>query len=223
MMPITITPPPNLSPALFDRLYADAARTAEGREPAHDFLHVLRVVANVRAIARAEGADEAVVVTAALLHELFTLPKNHPDSPRAGDLCAEHVAHLLAREGAEASFAARVVACVRDHAFSKGVVPDDLEAKVLQDGDRLDALGAIGLARMWATCADMKRPFYDPADPFCRAHAPDDKQWGLDHVYKKLLLLEDRFHTAAARKLAAPRVAYLRSFLSALEAELGQT
>src|SRR6185503_2749683 len=99
--------------------------------------------------------------------ELFTLPKNHPESARAGDICAERAHELLVCEGAPASLIDAVVSAIRDHAFSKGVLPDAIETRILQDADRLDALGAIGLARMWATCADMKRPFYAADDPFC--------------------------------------------------------
>lgn len=213
--------PPGVPPALFARLREEAEARARGSEPAHDFFHVLRVSHNARLLARAEGADEGVVVTAALLHELFTLPKGHPDSSRAGDVCAVHARELLAREGAEAVFSERVALAIRDHAFSKGVVPESLEAKLLQDADRLDALGAIGLARMWATCADMKRPFYAPIDPFCETRAPDDKSWGLDHVYKKLLRVPDKLHSAEARRVAASRVDVMQHFLRALRQEIG--
>lgn len=213
-------PPAGVDPALFARLAAEARARAEGSEPAHDFFHVARVTENARRIAAAEGASDAVAVTAALLHELFTLPKSHPDSARAGDLCAEHARDLLAREGAPASLIEPVCAAIRDHAFSKGVVPDSLDARILQDADRLDALGAIGLARMWATCADMKRPFYAPEDPFCDARSPDDKAWGLDHVYKKLLVVPSRLHTSAARAMAEDRVRFIRAYLEQLRAEI---
>jgi uncharacterized protein len=111
------------------------------------------VTSNALRIARAEGAREDVCATAALLHELFTFPKSHPDSSRAGDVCAEHARALLLEERAPVDLCERVCAAIRDHAFSKGVVPDALESRVLQDANRLDALGAVGLARMWAMCA----------------------------------------------------------------------
>lgn len=79
-----IAPPPGIDPSLFARLERVARAKASIDEPAHDFFHVERVVQNARILAKAEGADEAVCVVAALLHELFTLPKNHPDSARAG-------------------------------------------------------------------------------------------------------------------------------------------
>jgi uncharacterized protein len=123
-------------------------------------------------------------------------------------------------EGAAAAFIEPVCGAIRDHAFSKGVIPSALESKILQDADRLDALGAIGLARMWATCADMKRPFYAPEDPFCVSRAPDDKLWGLDHVFKKLLVIPERLHLATSRALAEERVAFVRAFVSQLAREI---
>jgi uncharacterized protein len=212
--------PPGIEPRIFERLEIAARSRAEHSEPAHDFFHVERVAASARTLASAEGADEGVCVTAALLHELFTLPKNHADSARAGDICAEHARELMLREGVPVPFADAVCAAIRDHAFSKGVVPDSLEARILQDADRLDALGAIGLARMWATCADMNRPFYAPTDPFCEARTPDDKAWGLDHVFRKLLVVPERLHTKTARAIAEERTAFLHRFLAQLRSEI---
>lgn len=208
---------------LWGRLVDHARARARGAEPAHDFFHVERVLGNSLAIARAEGADQTICATAALLHELFNLPKSHPDSSKAGDLCAEYARALLTEEGAPIALVGPVCAAIRDHAFSKGVVPAALESRVLQDADRLDALGAIGLARMWATCADMKRPFYSPEDPFCVSRAPDDKSWGLDHVYKKLLVLPEHLHLSASRSIAADRVAFVRAFVEQLRGELQGT
>lgn len=215
--------PPGVDASLWSRLEAEARARAAGTEPAHDWSHVARVVANARAIAEGERVGDpcaAVAVTAALLHELYTLPKSHPESSRAGDVCAVHAKELLERSGAPASLAEPVAAAIRDHAFSKGVVPEAAASKILQDADRLDALGAVGLARMWATCADMKRPFYAPEDPFCESRPPDDKEWGLDHVYKKLLQIPARLHTATARALADERARFITTYLEQLRREI---
>lgn len=217
---MTSVVPRGVDAALWARLEREARARSASAEPAHDFFHVERVLANAVAIAREEGASEAIAGTAALLHELFNLPKSHPDSARAGDICAEHARELLVREQAPASLVDPVCAAIRDHAFSKGVLPDAFESKVLQDADRLDALGAIGLARMWATCADMKRPFYAPEDPFCTSRTPDDKSWGLDHVYKKLLVVPERLHLPASRRMATERVAFIHAFLDQLRREI---
>jgi uncharacterized protein len=210
--------PRGMSPDLWTRLVLEARTRCAAAEPAHDFFHVERVVKNAIVIARGEGANEAIAGTAALLHELFNLPKSHPESSRAGDICAEHARELL--EAERAPFVEPVCAAIRDHAFSKGVVPDALESRVLQDADRLDAIGAIGLARMWATCADMKRPFYAPEDPFCESRAPDDKAWGLDHVFKKLLVVPSRLSFATSRALAEQRIAFIRTYLEQLRQEI---
>jgi len=218
-----IAPPEGIDPDLWSRLARRSADALATAEPAHDVFHVERVVTNAILIARAEGAAVAIAATAGLLHELFNLPKSHPDSHRAGDICAEHARAALVAEHAPGESVDPVCAAIRDHAFSKGVVPDALETKVLQDADRLDAIGAIGLARMWATCADMKRPFYAPEDPFCERRAPDDKSWGLDHVYRKLLAVPGRLHLATSRRIAERRVAFLHAYVAELRAEITGT
>src|SRR5262245_25370016 len=122
-----------------------------GADSAHDWQHVLRVAANATTLCAAEGAEAAVTVTAALLHELINLPKNHPESSRSGELCAERALEVLARLGCPGDQAERIAYCIRVHGFSRGIVPDTLEARVLQDADRLDAIGAVGIARCFAT------------------------------------------------------------------------
>ena len=202
---------------------AELARRAmpADADPAHDILHVRRVAGLARSLATAEGADVFVAEAAALLHELVNLPKDHPESRRSGDLCAEAAAELLRAEGVDPDRAAEICACIRDHAFSKGVLPTSLAARVLQDADRLDAIGAIGVARCFATCNAMRTPFYSERDPLCRAREPDDKRFGLDHFFNKLLRVPEGLHTASARRLAAPRAELLREFLRHFERELG--
>lgn len=221
-------PPPAAAPSLggdvdedlLARLEAIAAEWCRDREPAHDWSHVLRVTANARQIAEAEGADLAIVLPAALLHELVNYPKNHPESHLSGEACATEAAKVLAAEGVPPSLIEPITECIRVHGFSRGIVPETLEGKVLQDADRLDAIGAIGIARAFATCADMKRPFYHPDDPFCQDRVPDDKAWGLDHFYRKLLRIPDHLHTETAKELAAERVAFLEAYLDQLGREL---
>lgn len=219
-----MTPPPVIDGAVWRRIEAEARTRARSNEPAHDFFHVERVVANALAIARGEQLSDDVqasAATAALLHELFTLPKNHPDSSRAGDRCAAVAREVLDCEGMTKRLVDPICSAIRDHSFSKGVVPEAMAARVLQDADRLDAIGAIGLARMWATCSEMKRPFYSPDDPLCERRTPDDKVWGLDHVFKKLFVIPERLHTKTARALAEPRIASMHAYLAQLKAEIG--
>ena len=106
----------------FAPLRAAALARIAGAEPAHDALHVERVMASARRIAAAEGADVDVCVTAALLHELFNYPKSHPESSRSGDVCAEHATTMLREHGFDAAFTERVAYCIRVHSFSRGIM-----------------------------------------------------------------------------------------------------
>ncbi len=200
----------------------EAAQVAcDGADPAHDYQHVLRVAENARAISTAEGADASIAVPAALLHELFNLPKDHPDSSRSGEQCAKLAEALLLKLHWPEARAKAVAYCIEVHGFSRGITPDTLEARVLQDADRLDAIGAIGIARVFSTCASMKRPYYDPIDPLCQRREPDDQRFGLDHFYKKLLKIPARLHTATARAMAEQRAHFIELYLSQLAREIG--
>jgi uncharacterized protein len=219
--------------ALFDALgdhrqlvgrVAEAARErTTNDDPAHDWLHVERVADSVRIIARPEGADLVVAATAALCHELVSLPKTHPEAHRSAEQCALVASHLLGRLEAPEALGARVATCIEEHPFSRGLEPSTPESAALQDADRLDAIGAIGIARCLATSGLLGHPFYSEEDPFCRAREPDDRRWALDHFYRKLLRIPERLHTATARRLAEPRIAAMQSWLLALESELGGT
>lgn len=210
-----------MTPELEALARAAVERALVGAPPSHDLSHVERVLRTAERLAEREGADRDVCRAAALLHELVNLPKNHPDSARSGDLCAEAAARLLEGAGAEARFVERVAAAIRDHAFSKGVVPDTLEGKILQDADRLDAIGAIGVARCVATAAEMGSRLYDPGDPRARARPLDDKAFALDHFERKLFRIPALLHTASARALAEERVAFMRAFVAQLGREVG--
>jgi uncharacterized protein len=194
------------------------ARERGGTEPAHDFLHVQRVAASVRQIVAAEGGDLEVALPAALLHELFNHPKGHPESHLSGERCADEAEKVL--RALSWPKIDQIAYCIRVHSFSRGIFPETLEAKILQDADRLDAIGAVGIARCFATCAEMKRPFYFADDPFCESREPDDTLWGIDHFYKKLLKIPDGLHTVTARRIAAERAAFMRAFLHQLAREI---
>jgi uncharacterized protein len=156
----------------------------------------------------------------ALLHELWNFPKGHPRSRESGDVCARHALRAVRAAGYPEVLAELVSAMIRDHAFSKGVVPDTVEGRVLQDADRLDAIGAMGIARCFASCAEMGSAFYDLEDPFAERRPLDDKRFGLDHFEKKLLRLEAGMFTEAARIMAKERGEVMRAFLSAMRREI---
>ncbi len=189
-------------------------------DSAHDFQHVLRVTHNAQRITEKEHGDPWVSVTAAWLHELFNHPKGHPESRMSGAVCAERAATLLSAQHWDTSVVAKVAEAIAEHPFSLGKIPTTLEGKILQDADRLDAIGAIGIARCFATTASMKRPFYHFEDPFAEHRELDDKNYGLDHFAAKLFKLAGSMHTPTARAMAVQRDAYMREFLKQLGDEI---
>lgn len=182
----------------------------------HDLWHLLRVRRLALRLAEREGADPQVVALAALLHDLDDW-KLDP----AGDGSPRKAAAWMAEAGVDADLAARVCEIIRRVSFRGAGVPDDmptLEGQVVQDADRLDAMGAVGIARAFAYGGSRGRPLHDPAQPpgFHASFAAYRQGRGstLNHFHEKLLHLKGRLHTAAARELAEGRHAYLEGFLA---------
>lgn len=205
-----------------EQLSAGSRSTGAGRggDVAHDLEHIRRVVANARALAAAEGADLAVVLPAAWLHDCVIVPKDSPQRAQASRLAAAQAIEWLQAWGWPAERLPEIAQAIEAHSFSAGIAPRTVEAKVVQDADRLDALGAVGLARCLMLGGAMGRPLYVPADPFCERRPPDDAASGVDHFYTKLLKLEGTMQTAAGRAEAGRRTEVLRQFLTELKREL---
>lgn len=210
------------SPILADieALSAQHLATCDG-DVAHDLEHVRRVVANAKQIARLEGARLEVVVPAAWLHDCVAVPKDSPARSRASRIAAAEATRLLGDWGVDGTLLPDIAHAIEAHSFSAGIAPKTIEAGVLQDADRLDALGAVGLARCLMLGAELGRPFYVAADPFCDHRAPDDMASSIDHFYTKLLGLAATFTTAAGRAEAERRTATLHRYLDDLRHELG--
>lgn len=200
----------------FERFLAEQAAT----DAAHDLAHIQRVVATAKTLARAEGARLDVVVPAAWLHDCVTLPKDHPDRHRASALAASAASAFLRDAGYPEALVPAVAHAVEAHSFSAGVEPRTAEAAVVQDADRLDALGAIGIARTFAVGGALGAAFYDPAAPFPNDREPDDRRFVVDHFYAKLLGLVDTMQTAAGRREAERRTTFLHTFLDQLRMEI---
>ncbi len=194
--------------------------TALASDVAHDPEHTRRVVANARYLARAEGADLDVVVPAAWLHDCVAVPKNSPDRRRASALAAAEATRLLGAWGMPPELVPRIAHAIEAHSYSAAVPAQTLEARVLQDADRLDALGSVGIARCLMLGGELGRPLYLPADPFCEHRDPDDLAATIDHFYAKLLRLAADFQTESGRAEAARRTQVLQVFLTELAREL---
>lgn len=190
---------------------------------AHDLEHIRRVVANAKHLAVAEGARLDVVVPAAWLHDCVAVPKDSPERSRASRMAATEATRLLRSWGTPEPLLPEVAHAIEAHSFSAGIPPATLEAGVLQDADRLDALGAVGLGRVLMLGAELGRPFYVPDDPFCERRMPNDLASSVDHFYTKLLGLAATFTTGAGRAAAERRTRTLQRFLNDLRHELEWT
>ena len=194
-------------------------------DAAHDMAHVRRVVRAAEHIGSTEGADRRVVLPAAWLHDCVVLPKDSPVRSQASRCAAERAgAWLLAQDDYPAVLVPAVEHAVEAHSFSACVEPQTLEAAVVQDADRLDALGAIGIARLYATAGAMGSLLMHPDDPIpsmSPARVLDDRRWATDHVFTKLLALPAAMRTAAGRAEAERRAAFLLRFLDQLQSEVG--
>ena len=200
-----------------------AAQAQMAADSAHDIAHLDRVWANAQAIAASHhGIDRAALCAAAYLHDLVNLPKDAPNRAQASALSAQAAMPLMARLGMAPPSMDIARHAIEAHSFSTGITPQTPEACILQDADRLDALGAIGIARTFLVSGALARPLYDAADPFAQKRPLQDGAFAIDHWPIKLLRLPQTMQTDAGRAMARARVAVMRQYLAALAAELGQ-
>jgi uncharacterized protein len=197
-------------------------KMATGADAAHDLAHSDRVWALARSIAIGEGFElTPVLLCAAYLHDLVSLPKDHPKRDKAAMMSASAAGPLMQALGLSPSEIARTRHAIEAHSHSAAAPASSMEAKILRDADRLEALGAIGIARCFAVAGALDRQLFHPDDPFARARPLDDGTYALDHVAVKLLRLPDTFLTSTGRKLAEERAARIRRYLADLASELG--
>ena len=189
-------------------------------DSAHDFEHIMRVYKNAQKICKQEKANEKLVLSAALLHDIVSYPKSDKRSKMSSIESAKKSKQILQNYDFSTEEITIISDAIRDHSFSQNKTPQTLEGKILQDADRLDALGAIGIARVFATGGSLKRPFYNIDDPFCKSRKPDDKIWTVDHFFQKLLTLESLMNTKSGKLEAKKRTKILKDYLKQLKQEL---
>lgn len=203
---------------------AEYARATLGREATgHDWLHVERVWRNARHIGKGSGADMFTVELAALLHDIADWKFNGGDAS-AGPRKA---AAWLRRLRVDANTSARVASIIEKTSFKGAKVRneiDTLEGKIVQDADRLDALGAIGIARAFAYGGAKGRQIYDPArkpvlHDSAEKYAASDGPT-INHFHEKLLLLKGLMNTEKGRLAAASRHKFMKEFLRRFAAEV---
>jgi len=195
----------------------EARQYYQGHESSHDFDHVLRVLALAERIARAEGGDLEVVRAAALLHDIGRAEEEATGGDHAA-IGAARAREILAGHPPEKVEA--VVTAIASHRFRGGPPPATPEARALFDADKLDAMGAIGVARAFARAGARRRRLWVPPDVAAAQGDGTPEHTPVHEFVVKLARLRDAMTTATGRALAEERHAFMVEFFTRLDAEV---
>lgn len=189
-------------------------------DPGHGLEHVERVVKNAIRIAGTLSVDYEVLLPATWFHDCVCVAKNSSLRSQASRLAAKRALGILEELGYPTDKLDQISHAIEAHSFSAGIQCQSVEAQVLQDADRLEALGAIGLARCLMTGGAMGQRLYHPDDPFPTTRELRDDQQSIDHFFTKLLKLPSTMQTRAGREIANQRKGFLVDFLKQLSLEI---
>lgn len=191
-------------------------------DPSHDMLHIRRVVRMASTLAAAEGADMHIVLPAAWFHDCVNVAKDDPRRKQASRLSADHAVEWLRAQNYPEKYLEAIHHAIAAHSFSANIAAETVEAKVVQDADRLDGLGAIGIARCFTVGTLLKRPYYFDGDILAQRRDPDDAAQTIDHFFVKLFKTAETLQTAAGRAEGARRVAFMKEYLQNFAREAGE-
>ncbi|MFK3818906.1 HD domain-containing protein [Pseudomonas sp. NPDC089407] len=209
--------------APFQRLAAELLKhlPPDLNDGSHNLAHIHRVWANAQRIQRAEGGNLQVLLAATVLHDCVAVEKNSPLRGQASTLSADKATAILADMGWPLMRVQQVAHAVKAHSYSAGFEPQTLEARILQDSDRLDAIGAVGIARCFYVSGRMGSALYDFENPAARGRGFQDTAYAIEHFHTKLLKLASGFKTREGARLAGERHARLEVFLAGFMDEVG--
>ncbi|NRA72818.1 MAG: HD domain-containing protein [Gammaproteobacteria bacterium] len=190
-------------------------------DPAHDIAHIQRVVTSGLALAITEQAELAIVIPACWLHDCVNVAKDSPLRNQGSRLSAKRAIEFLTEINYPSQYFEAIEHAISAHSFSANIETITLEARVVQDADRLDALGAIGLSRCLMLGATWGSALYHPHDLFAEHRSLDDKHYCVDHFYVKLKGLVNTMKTPAGLDEAQKRWQFMQQFLDQLAQETG--
>lgn len=201
--------------------YLLTAFDANAAGGAHDLSHMVRVWRNAAHIARTEpDCDTELLAAAAILHDCVAVEKNSPQRALASRLSAVRAREIVAPLQWPAHRIDALAHVIETHSFSADLMPETPEAKIFQDADRLDAIGAIGIARCFHVGGRMDGALYHLGDPGADARPLDDQAFALDHFAAKLFKISEGFLTEAGRRMAAARTQRMADFVAAFRGEI---
>lgn len=190
------------------------------QDPSHDYLHIFRVVQNAIHLQKAEGGDLNIIIPAAFLHDFIFIEKNDPRRKEASLISADAAITFLKEIQYSEKYLAPIHHAIHAHSFSAQIQCASIEAKIVQDADRLDAIGAIGIARCFSLGGRTNRIFYNPADPTSQNRQLDDQKYTVDHFAVKLNQLVEQMNTTTAKKIAVQKTEFQLQYLSQFFSEI---
>jgi uncharacterized protein len=189
-------------------------------DAAHDINHIKRVVKNVIYLTDIEECNSLITLPSAWLHDCIAVAKDSPLRAQGSKLAAGAATKFLAANAYPDELLPEVFHAIEAHSYTAKIPTRTLEAAVVQDADRLDSLGAIGIARCLLVGGRLNRPLCDYEDPFCDERNPDDGQFTIDHFYAKLFKLPATMKTDAGREEAQRRAGLMQRYLDDLRKEI---
>jgi uncharacterized protein len=191
----------------------------EFSDGSHDLAHFRRVWHMAKSFVD-DRSDKYVILAASYFHDIVSYPKNHPSRSKSSLEAAKKTVEILTAMNFPKEKLDDVFHAIESHSYSANIETKTIEAMAVQDADRMESLGCIGLARTFYVSGLMKGSLFNSEDPFAKNRELDDKNYAIDHFYNKLLKLEDTMKTKKGRELAKKRSDFLRLFLSELKEEL---
>jgi uncharacterized protein len=189
-------------------------------DSAHDLGHIERVVQNAKRYAAIEHANLDIVIPAAWLHDCVKISKDSPDRAYASTRAAVKARKFLLSINYHKSLVEQIGHAIEAHSYSANIEATTIEARIVQDADRIDALGAIGISRCLLVGGSLNRTLYSTVDPFCSERTPDDENFCIDHFFRKLFRIADTLQTDAAKIDAVKRVKFMKIYLAELNVEI---
>ncbi|TOL99923.1 phosphohydrolase [Vibrio parahaemolyticus] len=204
----------------FEPLFLEFMQQEMQVDAAHDIEHVKRVVKTAKQLCEEENADIAIVLPAAYLHDCFTYPKDHPNRKQSSAIAAKKAIAYLESIQYPQHYHDAIAHAIEAHSFSANIRPNTLEAQIVQDADRLDALGAIGVTRCIQVSTHFNAQLYNDNDMFAKERELNDKQFTVDHFQTKLFKIVDTMNTESAKLEANKRKAFMQTYLKQLHDEV---
>ncbi|ASZ50141.1 HD domain-containing protein [Vibrio parahaemolyticus] len=204
----------------FEPLFLEFMQQEMQVDAAHDIKHVKRVVKTAKQLCDEENADIAIVLPAAYLHDCFTYPKDHPNRKQSSAIAAKKAIAYLESIQYPQHYHDAIAHAIEAHSFSASIRPNTLEAQIVQDADRLDALGAIGVTRCIQVSTHFNAQLYNDNDMFAKERELNDKQFTVDHFQTKLFKIVDTMNTESAKLEANKRKAFMQTYLKQLHDEV---